>query len=233
MSFLTRLSQLLPAALFWLGTLAPASAEWLVYELKFAPEPGSVNFSFYSSAYVVAPLNGGPVSIVLATEEGGNFYAVAESSGKFFVAANAEVRKAVFSALALKGSSQAFYTASGPLNRSLLLKNSAGQTRAWHVAEFLTGRLMSADDESETGPSADGSYGVVGEAVITGALREDLTTLASANFTTQAGATAYIAELLEKYGYVPDAGIPIVQPEPRPQVDTGSVIDASLFPVSP
>lgn len=233
MPFLTRFPCLLLAAALWLGGPAPASAEWLVYELKFARESESVNFSFYTSAYVIAPLNGGPVSIVLATEEGGQFYAMAESSGKFFVAANAQARKAVISALALKGTSQAFYTASGHLNRSLLLKNAAGQTRTWRVAEFLTGRLMSADDESERGPAEDGSYGVVGEAVITGTLREDLTALATANFTTQAGAVAYIAELLEKYGYLPDEGVPVLQPETRDQVDTGgSVIDASLFPTA-
>ncbi|HRK16885.1 MAG TPA: hypothetical protein PK490_21565 [Prosthecobacter sp.] len=231
MTFPPRFQRLLLAALIWLGGAVSATAEWLVYELKFTPDSETVNFSFYSSAYVIAPLNGGPVSIVLATEEGGQYYALAESSGKFFVAANAQARKAVFSALALKGTSQAFYTASGHLNRSLLLKNAAGQTRTWRVAETLAGRLMSADDESERGPAEDGSYGVVGGAVITGALREDLTALATAQFGTQAAATAWIVELLEKYGYLPDEGAPAAPPEaPTPRKTGAEVIDPSLFP---
>jgi hypothetical protein len=228
MSVSARPARFLFATLLWLGAAAVASAEWLVYELKFTPSEESVNFSFYSGAYLVAPLNGGPASILLTTEEGGRYYARAEGGGKFFVAANAQVRKAVFSALALQGSSQAFYTASGRLNRSLLLTNADGQVRTWHVAETLAGRLMSADDESATGPAADGSLGVLGEAGLTASLREDLTAIATARFHSLAGATAYLAELLEKYGYAPDEGsVPVVPATPEE-----AVIDASLFPAA-
>jgi hypothetical protein len=223
-----RPARLLFAALLWLGAAAAASAEWLVYELKFAPVEESVNFSHYSGAYLVAPLKGGPASIILTTEEGGRFYAHAEGGGKFFTAVNAQVRKAVFSALALQGSSQAFYTASGKLNRSLLLTNASGLVRTWHVAETLQGRLMSADDESATGPAPDGSLGVIGEAVVTATLREDLTAIATGRFHSLAGATAYLVELLEKYGYAPDEGtIPV-----EPAAEAESVIDASLFPAA-
>jgi hypothetical protein len=229
MSVFARSARFLFAALLWLGAAAVASAEWLVYELKFAPSDESVNFSFYSGAYLVAPLNGGPASIVLTTEEGGRFYARAEGGGKFFVAANDRVRKAVFSALAVQGSSQAFYTASGRLNRSLLLTNADGRVRTWHVAETLDGRLLSADDESATGPAADGSLGVVGEALLTATLREDLTTIATARFHSLAGATAYLVELLEKYGYEPDEGA--IPAEPAATSDE-AVIDPSLFPAA-
>ncbi len=223
-----RPARFLFAALLWLGAAAAASAEWLVYELKFTPSEESVNFSFYGGAYLIAPLNGGPASIVLTTEEGGRFYARAEAGGKFFVAANAQVRKAVFSALALQGSSQAFYTASGRLNRSLLLTNADGLVRTWHVAETLEGRLMSADDESATGPAADGSLGVLGEATLTASLREDLTAIATARFHSLAGATAYVVELLEKYGYEPDEGsVPI-----EPAASAEAVIDPILFPAA-
>ena len=216
------------AALLWLGAATAASAEWLVYELKFTPSQESVNFSFYSGAYLLAPLNGGPASIVLTTEEGGRFYARAEAGGKFFVAANAQLRKAVFSALAVQGSSQAFYTASGRLNRSLQLTNADGLVRTWHVAETLEGRLMSADDESSTGPAADGSLGVFGEAGLTATLREDLTAIATARFHSLAGATAYLVELLEKYGYASDEGAVTVEPAFRAE----DVIDPSLFPAA-
>jgi len=219
----SRFQPLFCAALIWLIGIAGASAQWLVYELRFTPEEDSVNFSFYTGGYVVVPAEGGAATIILTTEEGGRYYAVAESSGKYFVAANAGVRKAVFAAAALTSTAQAFYTASGHMNRSLLLN-----TRSWRVAETLTGRLMAADDESATGPAPDGSFGVVGSALITGVLREDLTANASAAFQSQNVATAYIIELLEKYGYAPDVGS---LPPPVISSDEAAVIDASLFPV--
>ncbi|TDU81820.1 hypothetical protein EI77_01130 [Prosthecobacter fusiformis] len=222
-----RFPTLLLAALLWVMGISGAAAQWLVYELRFTPEEESVNFSFYTGGYVVVPAEGGAATVLLTTEDGGRFYAVAESSGKFFMAANASVRKAVFAAAALTGTSQSFYTASGHMNRSLLLSGNGG-TRSWRVAESLTGRLMTADDESFTGPSADGSLGVVGSALMLGTLREDLTANASAAFTTQNAATAYLIELLEKYGYVPDVGS---LPAPLISSDEAAMIDASLFPV--
>lgn len=222
-----RIQPLLCAALIWLIGVVGASAQWLVYELRFTSEEDSVNFSFYTGGYVVVPAGGGAASIVLTTEEGGRYYAVAESSGKYFVAANANVRKAVFAAASLTGSSQAFYTASGLMNRSLLLGGSES-SHSWRVAENLSGRLMAADDESSTGPAPDGSLGVIGGAIITGTLREDLTANASASFTSQNTVTAYIIELLEKYGYTPDEGS---LPAPEISVDDALMIDASLFPV--
>ncbi|SKA86457.1 hypothetical protein SAMN02745166_01300 [Prosthecobacter debontii] len=213
--------------MIWLVGVVGASAQWLVYELRFTPEEDSVNFSFYTGGYVVVPAQGGPASIVLTTEEGGRFYAVAESSGKYFVAANANVKKAVFAAAALTGSGQAFYTASGHMNRSLLLSGQDG-SRSWRVAEILSGRLLAADDESATGPAPDGSLGVVGGALISGVLREDLTANASAAFSNQNAVTAYVIELLEKYGYTPDTGS---LPAPAISSAEAAVIDASLFPV--
>lgn len=218
------------AALLWCAGLGFAQAQWLVYELVFTPEAESVNFSCYKSAYLIAPANGGAATLVLTTEEGGQVYAVADGGGKFFVAANATTRKAVFSAISLMGNSQSLYTASGHLNRSLLLDTPDGQ-RTFRVAEALDGRLMAADDESDKGPASDGSIGMVGSAYITGALREDLTAHATRDFRTLNGATSYIVELLEKYGYVPDDGSTPIQPEP--EVEAPSLIDASLFPPVP
>lgn len=214
--------------LLWLAGVSGAQAQWLVYELRFSPvAEESVNFSFYTGGYIIIPAEGGNASIVLTTEEEGRFYAVAESSGKYFVAANASVRKAVFAASAATATSQSFYTAAGPMNRSLLLKGAAG-ARSWRVAETLTGRLMTADDESNSSPALDGSLGVIGQALITAKLREDLTTNASTSFTTQNAATAYLIELLEKYGYSTDAGS-LAAPTITP--DEAQTIDASLFPV--
>ena len=227
MSLARRFNTLFLTVFLWLAALDLVPAQWLVYEIVFTPEEESVNFSCYKSAYLIAPVKGGEATMVLTTEEGGNLYAVADSGAKFFVAANASTRKAVFSASAITGNSQALYTASGHLNRSLLLDSPSG-THSWRVAEALDGRLIAADDESDKGQSGDGSYGMVGSAFITGTLREDLTAQATQRFTTLNGATSYIVELLEKYGYAPDIGSVSVPPE---QVEEEApLIDLSLFP---
>ena len=227
---IVRYRPLLLTAMLWLAALGGARAQWLVYELTFTPEEESVNFSCYKSAYLIVPAQGGRATMIMTTEDGGHFYAVADSSAKYFVAANTSTRKAVFSAAAISGNSQALYTASGSLNRSLLLESPNGMTTL-RVAEALDGRLLAADDESDKGPSADGSFGMVGSAFITGMLREDLTAQATLNFTTLNGATSYIIELLEKYGYTPDEGSTPVKPEIS--VEDESMIDASLFPPLP
>ncbi len=218
-------------ATLWLAGAAACQAQWLVYELQFTPEAESVNFTSYRSAYLVAPANGGAATMVLTTDEGGQYYAVADSGAKFFLAANSTQRKAAFSALAVAGNSQALYTASGHLNRSLLLDGPDGSPKVLRVAENLSGRLMAADDESDKGPAEDGSIGMIGSALITGTLREDLTGIVTQHFTSLQLATAYITELLEKYGYAPDQGSIPAQPRIDTIQEDGSIIDPSLFPV--
>ena len=218
-------------ATLWLAGAAACQAQWLVYELQFTPEAESVNFTSYRSAYLVAPANGGAATMVLTTDEGGQYYAVADSGAKFFLAANSTQRKAAFSALAVAGNSQALYTASGHLNRSLLLDGPDGSPKVLRVAENLSGRLMAADDESDKGPADDGSIGMIGSALITGTLREDLTGIVTQHFSSLQLATAYITELLEKYGYAPDQGSIPAQPRIDIIQEDGNIIDPSLFPL--
>lgn len=218
-------------ATLWLAGAAACQAQWLVYELQFTPEAESVNFTSYRSAYLVAPANGGAATMVLTTDEGGQYYAVADSGAKFFLAANSTQRKAAFSALAVAGNSQALYTASGHLNRSLLLDGPDGSPKVLRVAENLSGRLMAADDESDKGPADDGSIGMIGSALITGTLREDLTGIVTRHFSSLQLATAYITELLEKYGYAPDQGSIPAQPRIDIIQEDGNIIDPSLFPL--
>jgi len=226
----SRFSPLLLAAALWLAAMTGVQAQWLIYELTFTPEADSVNFSSYKSAYLVAPANGGAATLVLTTDEGGRYYAVADSGAKYFLAANATQRKAAFSALAISGNSQALYTASGHLNRSLLLDTPEGGQKVLRVAETLEGRLLAADDESDNGPANDGSIGMIGSALITGRLREDLTGIATRHFTSQVLAVSYVVELLDKYGYAPDEGSAPMKIEVETIQEDGSIIDTSLFP---
>lgn len=231
----------LPILLSILFALVPglpsALAGWAVYELKFTPDAeASLNFHFYTGAYVVAPITGGRASIVLTTETDGRFYAVTEEAARVFTAAKGASKRTVLSALALNGSAQATYTASGLVNHTLSVPGPQG-LRSYRVAGALKGTLLASDDDSEaTGLAEDGSVGMVGTAKIEGKLRDDLSYNAG-HFATQNDVVLYIVGLLEHYGYRADGGADGAVPaiEPAPQTIEGSPVqdggaDPALFP---
>jgi len=228
------LKQCLPLLLASFGLIASTSASaadpgWLVYELKFTPDVvGNLNFQFYTGAYVVAPVVGGPSSLVLTTEDNGHLYTLAENAARVFTAASTSSRKTVLSAIALNGSAQASYMATGDVNQTVSLPGPKG-LRSFRVAGALRGTLIANDDDSEarTVP-ADGTLGMVGSAIIEGHLREDLTYNASQH-ATQADAVLYLAGLLERYGYTAEGA----QPAATQTIEGDPTLegtDASLFP---
>lgn len=187
-----------------LAVCSAARAQWLIYELRFQEQEGSVNFSFYTGAYVIAPIDGGASSVVFTTENGGSVYAVSENSVRYFIAANGGARKAVISAAALNGTAQAFYSASGTLDGTVDYL-AEGVSRSASVATELGGTLLASDDESEAAaPAEDGSLGMIGYATIQGTLRQDLTQLANNESATMSDAVGLLVGLLEKYGYRAD-----------------------------
>ena len=191
-------------ALAWLLLSIPLHAQWLVYELQFQPDADeSVNFSFYTGGYLIAPIEGGAASIVLTTEDEGSRYAVTENTVRYFSTVNRTGTKAAISATAFNGTAQAFYNASGFLNTTLAYM-ADGVNRTARVATTLKGRLLAADDESLAGPAEDGSHGMVGSAKITGTLRQDLTAILNAESATMGAAIERVTRLLEQYGYRPD-----------------------------
>lgn len=235
-----------------------ARGQWLVYEMKFTEQPGSINFDFYTGAYLVAPLGGGAASMVFTTENGGNFYAASENCITFFTAANGAERKAVVSALAINGTARAFYTATGLLDTSFD-HTANGTVRTAAVAGELAGLLLAADDEGlAADPAGAASVGMAGTATITGSLRGDLSQIVNQECQSMHDSVLLITGLLEKYGYQPDTGEAPAEPpqeqqpameeapqmiEPKdditglfgaggsqPARPQSAVIDASLFP---
>lgn len=218
----------------WLSLATTASAadsDWLVYELKFTPDVvGNLNFQFYTGAYIVAPIVGGPSSLVLTTEDNGRLYTLAPNAARIFTVASPASSKTVLSAVALNGSAQASYMATGDINKTLSLPGPKG-LRSFRVAATLRGTLIANDDDSESQSVAkDGTLGMVGSAIIEGHLREDLTYNASQH-ATQSDALLYLAGLLERYGYTAEGTQPAT-----PQTIEGSPslegTDASLFPAN-
>lgn len=222
-------------AFLWLALSAAAPAAdsgWLVYELKFTPDTAeNINFHFYSGAYVVAPVVGGPSSLILTTEDGGRVYTVADNAARVFTAAGPVARKTVLSAVALNGSAQACYTAAGAVNHTLSLPGPKG-LRSFRVAGSLRGTLIASDDDSNARSlPADGTLGMVGTAVIEGRLREDLTYNASQH-ASQADAVLYLAGLLDRYGYSEEGARPAAAAtiEGAPMTPAPEGADPSLFP---
>ncbi len=225
-----RISLLLVSCWLTLSAAAPAAdSGWLVYELKFTPDVvGSVNFQFYTGAYVVTPVVGGPSSLILTTEEGGRVYTIAEKAARVFSAAGPATRKTVLSAVALNGTAQASYLATGEINHTLSLPGEKG-LRSYRVAGTLHGTLIASDDDSEVRAlPKDGTLGMGGSAIIEGRLREDLTHNAS-QYATQPDAVLYLASLLERYGYLAEgsqaAATTTIEGAPAAEG-----VDASLFP---
>lgn len=216
----------------WLSLSASASASehgWLVYELKFTPDVvGNLNFQFYSGAYIVAPVIGGPSSLILTTEEHGRLYTVAPNAARIFTVASPASRKTVLSAVALNGSAQASYMATGDIDKTVSLPGAKG-VRSFRVAAGLRGTLIANDDDSEArAVSPDGTLGMVGSAIIEGTLRDDLTYNASQH-ATQDDAILYLSGLLERYGYVAEGE----QAATQKTIEGSSPLDgtdASLFP---
>lgn len=201
---MVRLNRVILLVVACLAVCSAAQAQWLVYELRFQEQEGSVNFSFYTGAYVIAPIDGGAASVVFTTENGGAVYAVSENSVRYFIAASGGARKAVLSAVAINGTAQAFYSASGSLNGTVDYL-AEGVNRAASVATELDGTLLASDDESEaSAPAEDGSLGMIGRATIQGTLRQDLTQIANSESATMSDAVGLIVGLLEKYGYRAD-----------------------------
>lgn len=202
---MSRLFRHLTFVLLFLTLSSAAKAQWLVYELRFKEEAGSVNFSFYTGAYVVAPIGGGAASVVFTTEDGGNYYAVSQNSLRYYFVSNAGATQAALSALSINGTAQAFYSAAGSFDSSVAYTEN-GVSRTGSAASQLAGMLLASDDESTKTPAADGSLGMIGRASIAGTLRQDLTQIVNQTAITMNDSVSQIVGLLEKYGYKADEG---------------------------
>jgi hypothetical protein len=209
-----------------------AHANWVVFELHFdVDEDLSMNFSPYSGAYVIAPIDGGAASFVFTTEAEGRAYAPALNSAKYFLAVGPKGRRAGISAAVQNGTSQAMYQASGQLTTTVGY-DLRGERQVAFVPQTLIGHMLSADDESTAqGLAADGSMGVFGSAVITGDLRGDLTQNLNAKPHTMLDAVEHLTSLLERYGYVLDGTqLPPAPAAPAPVPAPQQPPSAALFP---
>jgi hypothetical protein len=223
---------------------APVYAQWMVYDVRInADLENSVNFNPYTGIYLIMPVEGGRTTMVFATENAGRLYAVSREAGRYFIAANAEKRRGVFSSIVIDRTVQAMYQASGSLNGTLAYR-IAGEHRATRIPLLMTGTFMASDSEVETTVPDGSDIGVAGQATLTATYRTDLTRiLQDQPEPSLENSIQVISDLLEKYGYQPDTEPlpgtelpplstetpppPPHSPAPQEPLPTG---DGSLFP---
>jgi hypothetical protein len=214
----------------------------MVYDVRITPdEECSVNFNAYTGIYLIVPVEGGPTSMIFVTEKAGRVYAVSRDAGRFFLAANAEKWRAVFSSSLMQGTVHAMYQASGPLTGTLSYQVGT-ERRAARIPLNLTGIFMASDSEITVEVPDSMDIGVVGQAVMAGTFRADLTRIVQdQKDQSQPSAINAIAGLLERYGYQPDTEpLPPSEGEasasatdtssPAPADPAGPTSDATLFP---
>ena len=223
------------ATLMALTIATGASAQWMVYDVRIQPdEEASVNFNAYTGIYLIAPIEGGAATMVFATENAGRLYAVSRDAGRYFVAANAEKRRGVFSSIVIDGTVHAMYQARGALNSTVSYFVN-GQRRATLVPLTMAGTFIASDSETGVVVPESADIGVVGHAALKASFRGDLTRiLMDQRDQSQHNATKVISDLLEKYGYRPDteplAPQEPAEPTPVPPTETPANQDGTLFP---
>lgn len=218
----------------------PAHAQWMVYDVRInADHENSVNFNPYTGIYLIVPVEGGRTTMIFATENAGRLYAVSREAGRYFIAANAQKRRGVFSSIIIDRTVQAMYQASGALNGTLAYR-LGGEHRATRIPLSMNGTFMASDSEVETAVPDGADIGVAGQAALTATFRADLTRILQDQAQpTLENSIQIISDLLEKYGYQPDTeplpGTELV-PEPveplppAPAPEPHPTGDGSLFP---
>lgn len=229
-------------ALLTLLTL-PVQAQWMVYDVRIKPdETTSVNFTPYTGIYLIVPIEGGRTTMIFATENAGRLYAVSREAGRYFIAANAQKRRGVFSSIVIDRTVQAMYQATGALNGTLSYRIN-GEHRATRIPLAMDGTFMASDSEIETVVPDAGDIGVAGQAALSATFRADLTRILQDQAQpTLDNSVKVISDLLEKYGYQPDTepmpsveegtapSSPAETPAPAPQSEPAPSTDGSLFP---
>jgi len=219
---------------------SPANAQWMVYDVRInADQENSVNFNPYTGIYLVVPVDGGPTTMIFATENAGRLYAVSREAGRYFIAANAQKRRGVFSSIVIDRTVQAMYQATGALNGTLAYRLD-GEHRATRIPLSMSGTFMASDSEMETAVPDGADIGVAGQAALTATFRTDLTRILQDQAQpTLENSIQLISSLLEKYGYQPDTeplpgteleSAPVQPLPPAPPQEPQPSVDGSLFP---
>jgi hypothetical protein len=178
-------------------------AQLVVYKLSFEVIGDSINYRSYQSGYYVAPIDGGPGSLILTLTTGGvKEYFTYQNFGEIFIALSGSKRKTVFTATAANTVSTTTFYAIGNAEKQMTLETRAGQLTV-HIATKLSGYSVSADSERDLPFSSAGStdVGVAGAAFLTLSYDEGIATEANREARSVEAQITQLQSFLEGNGF--------------------------------
>lgn len=194
-------------------SVAYVNSQVVIYKLDFEETGSSINFSFFEQGYLVAPALGGTGSLILLDQSGGRRqYVLAQDSARLFVALkDRDTRRAVFSAFAMNGATEAFYMAIGSLTETIRAFSATSEF-VTKVAGKMAGHVQVASDESDLKSLADdGTIGFAGTAKMKADLLKERTNRANKLGQDTETAVTDLIDYLERRGFS-DANAP--EPDP-------------------
>jgi hypothetical protein len=199
-SSLRRFSVLWLAILVLAGIAAPASAQVLVYKLRFESER-SVNLDFYNEGYFVVPSAGGAGSFIFMVNTPREKSYSPTTPGRLFPALTKDDSlKWIVSATSggtggtTTSTSGSSYVCFGSVNQWVRLTGPTFDVRT-RISPSLRGSVNAFADESATGPARDGTMSFA--AVLDFRMSYDKDRTSSANKKGQTVAKVIEALILE------------------------------------
>ena len=173
-----------------------------VFRLTFQQTGDSINYRPYEGGFYVAPVEGGPGSLILTLITGGQKrYFTYASFGAVFVAVKGKTKKMVLSATAASSVSTTVFYALGNADHEIDFetRNSTGSAL---VASKMTGYAVSADSEQDLPYSGNtDNVGVAGASILTARLDETLTHSANNKSFAVNDEVTELQAILTKGGY--------------------------------
>lgn len=174
-----------------------------VFRLTFVATGDSINYRPYEGGFYVAPVEGGPGSLILTLSTSGiKRYFTYASFGDVFVAVKGKSKKMVLSATAASSVSTTVFYALGSADKEIDFetRNSTGSAV---VASRMTGYAVSADSEQDLPYSGSTSnVGVAGASILTAKLDDSLTHTANNNSFAVNDEVTELQNILAKAGYI-------------------------------
>jgi hypothetical protein len=174
-----------------------------VFRLSFDQTGDSINYRPYQNGYYIAPIEGGPGTLILTLVTGAlRQYFPYDAFGEVFVAVKGKEKRMVLSATATNTVSTTILYAIGNTDKDLHVESRNAKS-VIKVAEKMIGYAVSADSEKDLPFSGSGtSVGVAGASILTATLDETLTNVAIRDNLDTTGEKDAIIAILTSAGYV-------------------------------
>jgi len=173
----------------------------VIYRLDFEQLEPSVNYRANDGGYYVAPVEGGPGTLLLLDIRPPRQVTRLNNYGSLFYARDGKDEQAVISAAAGSGVASSALYAVGRVARELTVRTVEAR-QEFMVAEELEGYLLTADSEGDLpGAGPGGQAGAAGASKVKGGLQRGRTEAAIAQGQSVDEAVGELLEMLERGGY--------------------------------